>query len=353
MTKNLPIEDAHIIQTRLHALAPGYAATPLIALPELAAAHGLGAVFLKDEGARTLGSFKSLGGTYAALRALSRATGEDFAAIASGKVPAGRLPQLLTASAGNHGLAVAAAARFAGSRARIFLYPDVSRARRDRIVEMGAEIVDIDGTYDDAVDAAKKAAKDGAGILVADTSSDPDDPIVSDVIAGYGVIPQEIKEQIGEGLRPTHLFIQAGVGGLAAAMTTGLKDWLAQPARIVVVEPATAACVDVAIRTGNVERVPGDLTTSATMLACGEASRPALKLMAGLVDVVTVEEDRLLSEPLLLEAAGGPATTPSGAAGLAGLRRAIANPEMAVRLELDASSRVLLFVTEGPLNEET
>jgi len=88
------------------------------------------------------------------------------------------------------------------------------------------------------------------------------------------------------------------------------------------------------------------------MLACGEASRPALKLMAGLVDVVTVEEDRLLSEPLLLEAAGGPATTPSGAAGLAGLRRAIANPEMAVRLELDASSRVLLFVTEGPLNEE-
>lgn len=352
MTNTSLPEDPHTIQTRLQALAPDYAKTPLTSVPKLASTFGLASVLFKDEGARTLGSFKSLGGTYAALRALARTSGEDFATVGAGTVPGDRLPDLLTASAGNHGLAVAAAARFAGSRARIFLYPGVSAARRERIVRMGAEIVDIDGTYDNAVDAARRAAESGAGILVADTSSDPEDAIVADVIAGYGVMPQEIREQIGDGPRPTHLFVQAGVGGLAAAMTTGLKDWLAQPARIVIVEPATAACVDAAIRTGRVERVPGDLSTSATMLACGEASEPALKRMAGLVDVMTVAEDRLLAEPALLAAAGGPETTPSGAAGLAGLRLAISNPDMAARFQLDASSRVLLLATEGPLNKE-
>ena len=353
MAQQLDFEPPHRIKQRLEALDPSYRTTPLHDLPELAQSLGISAIFSKEEGARTLGSFKSLGGTYAALRALSRSSGLDFETIAGGDAQQENLPALLTASAGNHGLAVAAAARFAGSRARIFLYPGVSEARRHRIVEMGAAIVDIDGSYDDAVAAAKAAADVGGGILVADTSDDPLDPIVGDVMSGYSVLPFEIIGQIGDAPRLTHLFIQTGVGGLAAAMTAGLHGFLEAPARVVVVEPGRAASVELALKNSRVERFPGLLDTAATMLACGEASGPALKALSGAVDVVTVSEDVLIETAGRLRRFGGPATTASGAAGLAGLVAALDDPATATRLELGPSSRVLIVVTEGPLNEES
>lgn len=339
------------IARNLLALSPEYAQTPLLNLPSLAAELGVQAIYAKDESKRMLGSFKSLGGTYAGLRALASSAGVDFKDIVN---YAGNLPDLITASAGNHGLAVAAAARLAGSKARIFLYPGVSAARRRRIADMGAEIVEIDGTYDDAVEAAQASATGGAGILVADTSADPNDPIVADVIAGYGVMTREIQQAVEAQAfaAPTHLFVQAGVGGLAAAMTAGLHHWMAAPARIVAVEPQTAACLSAALSTGLAVRVPGDLSTSATMLACGEASGPALRVLkpAGIASLA-LGEPELLDAPAKLRDAGGPPTTPSGAAGLAGLISAASDPSVSERLGLTGDSRVLLIVTEGPMNE--
>ena len=332
-------------------LSPAYAPTPLLDLSALAARLGVGQLLAKDEGRRMLGSFKSLGGTYAGLRALARLNGTDVSGLLSARPT--NLPALICASDGNHGLAVAAAARFAGAPARIFLHSGVPAIRARRIEQQGGEIAWVHGTYDDAVDAAAAAARAGAGILVADTTDDPADPVVADVMTGYGVIAVEVRRQIEASghRRPTHLFVQAGVGGLAAAMAEGLKDWLAPPAAIVVVEPETCACVTAAFAHGGVVRIEGDLHTAAEMLSCGEASAPAMDILRRKsTQVVTVSEAELLEAPRLLRDGHSPATTPSGAAGFAGLAHVLGGA--GASFGLGGDSRVLVVVTERDLEED-
>lgn len=296
-----------------------------------------------------LGSFKSLGGTFAGLRALARAARLDVPSLLA-TWPRDQ-PTLLCASDGNHGLAVAAAARFAGAPARVFLHERVPEGRARRIANEGAEIVWVSGTYDDAVDAAAAAACDGAGILIADTTDDPDDPVVHDVMAGYGIMAAEIREQAtgGQG-RPTHVFVLAGVGGLAAAIAEGLSGWLSPPGLVVAVEPKNAACLAAALETEGPVRVAGDLHTAAEMLSCGEASAPAVAILRRHgARVVTVSEEDLIAAPAILVTRGGPPTTPSGGASLAGAIVALADPALTADLSLDADSRLLFLVTEGAL----
>ncbi len=340
--------SASSIAALLERLDPAYAPTPLRDLPRLASRLGVAQVRAKDESGRALGSFKSLGGTYAGLRALARATGEDVAAVIAGGGAA--LPALLCASDGNHGLAVALAAQLAGTAARVFLHTAVTPARAARIEALGAEIVWVAGTYDDAVAGAVAAATAGDGLLVADTTDEPEDPVVRDVMAGYGVLAGEIRRAVDVegGSRPTHLFVQAGVGGLAAAVVDALQQWLEPPAVVVVVEPSTAACVGAALEAGYPVQLTGGLETSATMLSCGKASAPALEVLRRHgVRAVKVHEDFLLRAPDLLFEAGGPRSTPSGAAGLAGAMAALADPALAAELHLGPESRLLLLVTEG------
>jgi diaminopropionate ammonia-lyase len=227
----------------------------------------------------------------------------------------------------------------------------VPAVRARRIEQQGGEIAWVQGTYGDAVDAAAAAAHAGVGILVADTTDNPGDPVVSDVMTGYGIIAAEVRQQVEAAGHspPTHLFVQAGVGGLAAALAEGLKDWLALPATIVVVEPEQSACVAAAFARGRVVRIEGDLQTTAEMLSCGEASVPAMEILRRHgTPVVTVLEADLLEAPRLLREGGGPATTPSGAAGLAGLCHALKG-DGDRRFGLSGDSRVLVVVTEGDL----
>jgi len=261
---------------------------------------------------------------------------------------------LLCASDGNHGLAVAAGAQRAGTAARIYLHTGVPAARAARIARRGAELVWVSGTYDDAVAEAARAAARGEGLLIADTSADPADPVVADVMAGYGVMAREIAAQLpaSKDERPTHLFVQAGVGGLAAALADGLADVMAAPTRVVVVEPAKAACVTVALEERSVRRVAGTLETEAEMLSCGEASAPALQvLLRRDARAITVDEAALGEAVKVLADGGGPPTTPSGAAGLAGLLACPPGSMLAAALGVDATSRVLLIATEGPVPE--
>lgn len=337
------IQAAPDIASEFARLSPEYAATPLLNLPRLAARLGVAQVLAKDEGRRMLGSFKSLGGTYAGLRALARAVNTDIAGLIAARVA--WQPALICASDGNHGLAVAAAARLAGSGARVYLHGGVPPARARRIEAQGADVVRVDGTYDDAVAAAARAARSGSGILVADTTDDPNDPVVRDVIAGYGVMAKEIRDQVEAAghTRPTHLFVQAGVGGLAAAMVEGLGDWLADPGSVVIVEPETAPAVAAALAAGRVLRVDGDLETIAEMLSCGEASAPALAVLRRhSVDAIAVPETILEAAPTLLRSCGGLRTTPSGGAGLAGVIAARDG-----QAGLTPEARILILVTEA------
>jgi diaminopropionate ammonia-lyase len=318
----------------------------LLDLSALAAQLGVAQVLAKNEARRPLGNFKSLGGTYAGLRALARAAETDVAGLLRERRSG--LPALICASDGNHGLAVATAARLAGAAAMIFLPEGISKIRVRRIEAQGARIMHVAGTYDDAVDQAAKAAAGDASILVADTVNSADDPIVRDVMAGYEVIAAEAREQIeSQGHpRPTHLFVQAGVGGLAAVLAQNLHGWMAPPARIIVVEPERAACVSAALSRGKVVRLPGDVSTAAEMLSCGEASFLALEILKPLgVDCVSVSENELTDVPGFITAHGGPRTTPSGGTGIAGLRKALqAQP---VRFGLTRDSRVLVVISEG------
>ena len=332
----------------LSRLSEAYRPTPLLDLPGLAGRLGVAQVLAKDESRRALGSFKSLGGTYAGLRALARHQGCGLGELLDAPAGQAERPALICASDGNHGLAVAFAARLAGAPARIVLHSGVPAWRAERIEAQGAAIVRVDGTYDDAVDRAAASAREDGGILIADTSEDPTDPVVADVMAGYGVIAAEIRSELDGrgGPRPTHLFVQAGVGGLAAAMAEGLGDWMARPARIVVVEPETVACVAAALPRGDIPRLSGALETAAEMLSCGEASAPAMAILRRCrAQALTVTESELRAAPSALRSAGGPATSPSGATGLAGLLRAAG--EASEGIGLDRASRVLLIVSEG------
>jgi diaminopropionate ammonia-lyase len=332
-------------------LWPDARPTPLLELPTLAHLAGVGRVFVKVEGERPLGSFKSLGGMIAGIRALANASGIDARELISNRTEQ-TLPRLICASEGNHGLSVAAAANKAGTKATVFLPREVSPIRAARIEAFGAELVRVDGTYDDAVLAAEAAAAQGQGILISDTSSDASCPVVNDVMAGYGLMAQELIDQFRESerQRPTHLFVQAGVGGLAAAMVEGLQPLLRTPSKSLVVEPDAAPCVAEALRVGEPTLVAGDLHTSASMLACGVASAPALRILQRhSVASVLVSDVQLRVAATELASAGGPATTESGATGLAGLLRVSSRPELRARHQLDYESVVLLIATERRL----
>ena len=304
---------------------------------------------MKDEGKRALGNFKSLGGLSAGLKALARAAGaasvEELLAQ-----PRSNLPPLICASAGNHGLAVAAAARLAGTRAHVYLHAQVPAARAERILGVGADIIPVSGTFDDAVDAAVQAAQRGEGLLIADTSSRADDMVVNEVIDGYRTIAVEVVKQLDRrgGQPPSHLFVQAGVGGLAAALATGLNGHLTAATWLIVVEPSAAPCVATALSAGQPVHVPGSLTSKAVMLACGEASAPAVAILKKHDAVaIAIDEKQLAEAERTMSELGGPATTATGAAGLAGLLAASPGSDLAKQLGIDAHSSVLLIATES------
>ncbi len=321
--------------------------TSLHDAPLLAKRAGVGRVLIKDEGERPYGNFKILGGMTAGLRALARATDTRIDMVAARQTGSSKLPRLICASDGNHGLAVAAAAQTAGARATIFLHSGVEKERAARIAALGADIAWTEGTYDDAVDAARTAAMEGDGLLVPDTSADPDDATVRDVMRGYKIMTDELADQFAKAdACPTHLFIQAGVGGLAAAVADGLEPCLRLPATLAVVEPATAACVGDALETGRIKRFGGNLHTAAEMLSCGEASAPALSVLRRhRAHAVAVDEARIEDAVRTMEQSGFK-TTASGACGLAGLVQAGEDIEVRKRLGLEARSIVLLVVTE-------
>lgn len=350
-----------MIDTSLAAANPrdiwdDYRPTGLIELPRLAQLTAVGRVFVKAEGDRPLGNFKVLGGMVAGLRALARAAGSvTYHDLIKNRDAGGGLPKLICASDGNHGLAVAAAARRAGSTAAVYLPIGVSQHRARRIEAFGGEVIWSAGTYDDAVLEASAAANRGDGLLIPDTAADPHDSIVHDVMAGYSIMTEELVAQFRHDAqeRPSHLFIQAGVGGLAAAMAHGLQGIMQEPNGLVIVEPRSAACVAHALALGRPVRLLGNLQTSAEMLSCGLASAPALAILRQHNPrSVIVDEKELENAVTCLRDSGGPDTTTSGAAGLAGLMHVAASPQLAAELQLNTDSVVLLVATEGIFSEE-
>ncbi|MER8905765.1 diaminopropionate ammonia-lyase [Mesorhizobium sp. M0615] len=332
-------------------------ATPLHALPTLAGELGLGAVHIKDEGFRLgLGSFKALGGAYAVFRLVleeaSRSLGRpvdvadlnrfDVRAVAAGMTVA-------CATDGNHGRSVAQGAQLVGAKAAIFVHAGVSEARIAAIARYGAEMIRVDGNYDDSVRQAAEVSAEQGWTVVSDTSWPGYERIPGLVMQGYSTIVREALGQLPQ--PPTHVFVQAGVGGIAAALAGHLAIVLgdARPT-FIVVEPARAACVVAAARAGHVVKVAHDQPTVMAMLECYEASQVAWRVLARVADAfMTVDEEEAVAvmRRLARPAGNDPVIVAgeSGGVGLAGLIRAVADHKAA--LGLDDKSRVLVINTEG------
>jgi diaminopropionate ammonia-lyase len=319
------------------------ATTPLVSRPALAASLGLGALLVKDETSRFgLPAFKSVGVEFA-VDALG--TRGELAGVTT----------LVCASAGNHGRAVARAARSAGLAATIFLDADVAPARVAAIASEGATIVRVAGTYDDAVrDAAAYAATTG-GLVVSDTSWPGYERIPRDIMLGYTRLMDEAEQGWGAS-PPDLLVIQAGVGGLLAAVASW-SAWRfgnARP-RLLAVEPARAACVQASARAGRPDTVSGPLTTVMAGLRCGEVSPLALTAIAPLVDgYVAVDDEWTLAamRHLARPDADGVALAvgASGAAGVAALLALHEDPALsgvAEALGVSPQTRVFVIATEG------
>lgn len=331
--------------------------TPLHALPALAGELGVGALHVKDEGFRLgIGSFKALGGAYAVFRLVLEEAGKRLGRPvdvedlnrADVRAVAARMT-FACATDGNHGRSVAQGAELAGARAVIFVHAGVSDERIAAIGRYGAEMVRVDGNYDDSVKQAAKVAAEKGWTVVSDTSWPGYERIPGLVMQGYTAIVREALRQLRE--PPTHVFVQAGVGGIAAAVAGHLAIVLgdARP-NFIVVEPARAACVVAAARAGHVVKVAHDQPTVMAMLECYEASQVAWRVLARVADAfMTVDEDDAIAvmRRLARPAGSDPVIVAgeSGGVGLAGLIRAMG--ENKADLGLDGKSRVLVINTEG------
>lgn len=365
--------DGHEAAFREISSWSGYAPTPLRGLTGLAQRLGVGSLWYKDEATRLgLGSFKALGGIYGVYRALEDAVGsagprrQATRPRGATAAPTGlRRPTALgsgltvtCASVGNHGRAVARGAAMFGCRAVVFLPSHTPPGRVRAIRELGAVVVPVDGTYDDAVERAAREAMEHGWIVVSDTAYPGYEEIPRHIMQGYSVMARETLEQLPTGLLPTHVFLQAGVGGMAAAVTAHFREALGPICpRVVVVEPQEADCLLESALADRPTAARGSLSTSMECLACRNPSTAAWEILAEGADAFVTIPDRASEETVALLASGVDGdpqvyTQPSGAAGLAGLLAAIREPALAEALRLGRESRVLVFGSEGPPFQE-
>ena len=344
---------------RFLAVRDNHAETPLHALPALAGELGIGALYLKDEGQRLgLGSFKALGGAYAVMQLVLEEAGKrlgrsvdvaelyrpDVKAVAAGMTFA-------CATDGNHGRSVAQGAGLVGARSVIFVHSGVSTERVAAIARFGAEIMRVAGDYDQSVREAARVAAERGWTVVSDTSWPGYERIPGLVMQGYTVIVREALKRLP--LPPTHVFLQAGVGGFAAAVAGHLSIMLGEDRpKAIVVEPARAACVYATAKAGRPVAIAHSKPTVMAMLECYEPSLVAWRVLSRIADAfMTVDEEDAVSvmNRLARPAGDDPAIVSgeSGGAGLAGLIRAAGDRKMRAALGLDADSRALIINSEG------
>jgi diaminopropionate ammonia-lyase len=336
---------------------PGHAATALHDLPTIATHLGLACVRIKDESTRFgLASFKALGGAYAVLQVLRQhlsragiANQASAAELMDGAFPAAREVVVTCATDGNHGRSVAWGAQRFGCRCVIYVHETVSQGRIDAIAAFGAEIRVVPGTYDDAVRVCATDAQTQGWHVVSDTSWPGYTHVPVDVMQGYRLMTDEALTQ-WQGAPPTHVFIQAGVGGVAASVSVQLRE--AGGGRLVVVEPDRAACLLESAKAGQLTVVGGALDTLMAGLACGEPSLLAWEELGRAAFAFMAIPDEA-SVAAMRELAGlGIVSGESGAAGLGALRWAAGDPGARAALGLGPDSRVLLFSTEGATDPE-
>jgi len=340
-----------------HRRLPGYAVTPLVDCPTIAARVGVARVWVKNESLRLeLPSFKMLGASYAVYRAVCERLGGEPAWHTSTELRAtctSLLPMdLAAATDGNHGRAVARTARLLGFGARIYVPENTVAARIAAIESEGATVAVVAGDYDAAVLRSAQDADEHC-LVISDTSWPGYHEIPAWVIEGYSTIFWETREQLAAAAveQIDAVFIPVGVGALTAAAVGYFKRTGAgMHPRLVGVEPVTANCVQVSLRADRMVAVPGPHDSIMVGLNCGTPSELAWPLLReGLDAVVAIHDDCARAAMRMLAEADIPAGE-TGAAALGGLLALAEAPGGAVRMSrlgLGPASSVLILMTEG------
>ena len=368
--KNLPIMSLNnVAKARFfHSTFPQYSVTPLARLDGMAKYLGLGGLFVKDESYRFgLNAFKVLGGSFAMARYIAHQMGRHVSEMTYDYLTSEELQRqfgqatFFTATDGNHGRGVAWAANKLRQKAVVHMPKGSSQARFENIAKEGAQVTIEDVNYDDCVRmAAAEAAQTKHGVIVQDTAWPGYEEIPAWIMQGYGTMAAEAAEQLRqmEINRPTHIFVQAGVGSLAGAVVGYFANLFpSAPPKFIVMEARAADCLyrSALAGDGQPRKVEGDLKTIMAGLACGEANTISWDILRNHVsafvscpDWVSARGMRMLGVPVK-----GDPTVISGESGAVGMGLIAALMEtdqyrdLRDYLELDRFSQVLLFSTEG------
>ncbi|MGN0644772.1 diaminopropionate ammonia-lyase [Gemmiger sp.] len=351
-----------------HKSFPRYTVTPLARLDGMAGRLGLGGLFVKDESYRFgLNAFKVLGGSFAMARYIAEEMGRDVSEMSYDYLTSQTFRDefgqatFFTATDGNHGRGVAWAANKLGQKAVVHMPKGSTRTRFDNIAKEGAQVTIEEVNYDDCVRmAAAEAAATPHGVVVQDTAWDGYEKIPSWIMQGYGSMACEAAQQLRQMSvnRPTHIFVQAGVGSLASAMVGYFTNLFPNdPPRFIIMEAAAADCLyqGAVANDGTPRIVGGDLQTIMAGLACGEPNtigwdilRNHATAFLSCPDWVSAKGMRMLGAPVQ----GDPRVISgeSGAVGMGVISTIMeddAYRELREALELDRNSQVLMFSTEG------
>ena len=373
--RNLPVMGLSEVRKAraFHESFPQYTTTPLTRLDRMAAYLGLKEVYVKDESYRFgLNAFKVLGGSFAMARYIAGETGRDVSELPYSVLTSDKLREefgqatFFTATDGNHGRGVAWSANRLGQKAVVHMPKGSTQTRLENIAKEGAQVDIQEMNYDDCVRlAAKEADETERGVIVQDTAWDGYEEIPSWIMQGYGTMAMEAGEQLKDyGCdRPTHVFVQAGVGSLAGAVVGYFTNlYPDNPPTFVVVEADVAACLykGAAAGDGDPRIVDGDMQTIMAGLACGEPNTISWDILKNHVKVFIAAPDWVAASGMRMLAAPikGDAPVTSGESGAApfGALAAIMTMEeyrdLRHEIGLDENSSVLLFSTEGDTDPE-
>ena len=351
-----------------HKSFPQYSVTPLQKLSALASYLGVKGIYCKDESYRFgLNAFKVLGGSYAMGRYIAKELGRDISQLPYNVLSSDKLREefgqatFFTATDGNHGRGVAWAAKRLGQKAVVRMPKGTTKTRFDNIAKEGAEVTIEEVNYDDCVRmAAAEAAKTEHGIIVQDTAWAGYEEIPSWIMQGYGTLVLEADKQLKEnGVdRPTHVFVQAGVGSLAGAVVGYFAHkYKDNPPVMVVCEASAADCLyrSAVQADGNLVNVTGDLQTIMAGLACGEGNtigwdilKNHVTVFASCPDWMSAKATRIYANPLENDPhiiSGESGSVPLGLAYTA-LHDEDAK-DLKAALKLDENSNILVISTEG------
>jgi len=318
-----------------------YSPTPLISLNKLSEKLKLNKIFYKDESKRFhLKSFKALGGAYA----VEKVTKGNKEVVIS------------TATAGNHGRSVAWGSKKLGLKCKIFISEYVSEFRAEVMRSFGADVIRVKGNYDNSLKECIKQSKQNNWQIVQDVAWQDYKLVPKLTMAGYSVMMKEISEQISN-QQISHIILQAGVGGMAAAMVAGIARYLNNVPKIIVVEPENAACVLASIKTGKIEKISIEKESLMGGMSCDEVSLVPWQILQNSVShCVTVSDDYISKTVRFLanckfsdeKIVGGECSTP----GIISLVTLCNDTEVKKNINLDENSNVLLFGCEGDADEE-